>query len=144
MDVQKDFGENKRAKITNTKLNWLYSALISRQPIDSTHLMINRWCCEATSSLGDIGSECYLSRLAISLKPGITRNPKHLLAGTSLGFEYMKKGKYISEDERGGFKVAKVNLPLSEGSLRLFLEGKKDWLEEGLLVPAKKNKREGL
>jgi hypothetical protein len=82
--------------------------------------------------------------LAISLKPGITRNPKHLLAGTSLGFEYMKKGKYISEDERGGFKVAKVNLPLSEGSLRLFLEGKKDWLEEGLLVPAKKNKREGL
>jgi hypothetical protein len=28
------------------------------------------------------------------------RNPKHLLPGTSLGFEYMKKGKYISEDER--------------------------------------------
>jgi hypothetical protein len=58
--------------------------------------------------------------------------------------EYMKKSKYISEDERGGFKVAKVNLPLSDGRLRLFLEGKEDWLEEGLLVPAKKNKREGL
>jgi hypothetical protein len=82
--------------------------------------------------------------LAISLRPGITRNPKHLLAGTSLGFDYMKKSKYISEDERGGFKVAKVNLPLSDGRLRLFLEGKEDWLEEGLLVPAKKNKREGL
>jgi hypothetical protein len=40
-------------------------------------------------------------------------------------FEFMKKGKYISGDERGGFKVAKVNLPLSEGKLRLFLEGKK-------------------
>jgi hypothetical protein len=37
----------------------------------------------------------------------------------------MKKGKYISGDERGGFKVAKVNLPLLEGKLRLFLEGKK-------------------
>jgi hypothetical protein len=37
----------------------------------------------------------------------------------------MKKGKYISEDERGGFKVAKVNLPLPDGRLRLFLEGKK-------------------
>jgi hypothetical protein len=36
----------------------------------------------------------------------------------------MKKGKYISEDERGGFKVDKVNLPLSDGRLRLFLEGK--------------------
>jgi hypothetical protein len=63
--------------------------------------------------------------LAISLKPGITRNPNHRLPRTSLEFEYMKKGKYISEDERGGFKVAKVNLPLSEVGLRLFLEGKK-------------------
>jgi hypothetical protein len=64
--------------------------------------------------------------LAIYLKPGITRNPKHLLPGTSLGFEYLKKGKCISEDERGGFKVAKVNLPLSEGKLRLFIKGKED------------------
>jgi hypothetical protein len=56
----------------------------------------------------------------------------------------MKNCKYISEDERGGFKVAKVNLPLPDWRLRLFLEGKEDWLEEGLLVLAKKNKREGL
>jgi hypothetical protein len=56
----------------------------------------------------------------------------------------MKKSKYISEDERGGFTVAKVNLPLSDQRLRLFLEGKEDWLEVGHLVPAKKNKREGL
>jgi hypothetical protein len=34
----------------------------------------------------------------------------------------MKQGKYISGDERGGFKVAIVNLPLSD---RRFLEGKK-------------------
>jgi hypothetical protein len=53
----------------------------------------------------------------------------------------MNKGKYISEDDRGGFKVAKVNLPLSDGRLRLFLKGKEDWLEEGLLVLVKKNKR---
>jgi hypothetical protein len=115
------FGRMRETEITNTEFNWLYSALIARQPIDRTHLMINRWCCEATSGSGDIGSGCYLSMLAISLKPGITRNPKHLLPGTSLGFEYMKKGKYISEDERGGFKVAKVNLPLSDRRLRCFL-----------------------
>jgi hypothetical protein len=94
--------------------------------------MSNRWCCEATSDSGDIGSGYYLSMLAISLRPGITRNSKHLLARTSLGFDYMKQGKYISGDERGGFKVAKVNLPLPDGRLRLFLEGKEDWLEEGL------------
>jgi hypothetical protein len=28
--------------------------------------------------------------------------------------EYMKKSKYISGEERGGFKVAKVNLPLPD------------------------------
>jgi hypothetical protein len=104
----------RETKITNTELNWLYSALIARQPIDPTHLMINQWCCEATSGSRDIGSGCYLSTLAISLKPCITRNPKHLLPGTSLGFEYMKKDKYISGDKRGGFKVVKVNLPLSD------------------------------
>jgi hypothetical protein len=31
----------------------------------------------------------------------------------------------IFEDERGGFKVAKVKLPLLDGRLRLFLRGKK-------------------
>jgi hypothetical protein len=36
----------------------------------------------------------------------------------------MKQGKYISGDDRGGFKVAKVNLPLPDERLRLFLEGK--------------------
>jgi hypothetical protein len=79
--------------------------------------------------------------LAISLRPGITRNPEHLLPGTSLGFEYMKQGKYISGDERGVFKVAKVNFPLPNARLRLFIQEKEDWLEKGLLEPAKKNKR---
>jgi hypothetical protein len=79
--------------------------------------------------------------LAISLRPGITRNPGHLLPRTSLGFEYMKQGKDISGDERGGFKVDKVNLLLRDATLRLFIQVKEDWLEEGLLVPAKKNKR---
>jgi hypothetical protein len=59
--------------------------------------------------------------LAISLRPGIPRNLEHLLAGTSLGFEYMKQGKYISGYERGCFKVSKVKLPLPDGRLRLFL-----------------------
>jgi hypothetical protein len=79
--------------------------------------------------------------LAISLRPGITRNPEHLLNGTSLGYEYLKQGKYISGDERGGFHVAKVNLPLPDPRLILFIQGKEDWLEEGILVLENKNKR---
>jgi hypothetical protein len=53
----------------------------------------------------------------------------------------LRQGKYISGDERGGFHVAKVNLPLPDARLKLFIQGREDWLEEGLLVPAKKNKR---
>jgi hypothetical protein len=37
--------------------------------------------------------------------------------------------------------VAKVSLPLPDVGLRLFIQRKDDWSEEGLLVPAKKNKR---
>jgi hypothetical protein len=114
-------GRMKETKITDMKVNWLYSALIARQPVDPTHLMINQWCCEATSGSGDIGSGCYLAMLAIFSRPGIPRNLDHLLVGTSLGFDYMKHGKYISGDERGGFKLVKVNLPLLDARLRLFL-----------------------
>jgi hypothetical protein len=78
--------------------------------------------------------------LAISVRPGIPRNPEYLLPGTSLGYEYMKQGKYISGNERGGFKVAKVNLPLPDRRLRLFIEEKEYWLEEGILLPARMNK----
>jgi hypothetical protein len=131
----------KETKVTDTELNWLYSALIARQPIDPSYLMINRWCCEATSGAGNIGSGCYLSMLAFSLRPGVARNPDHLLRGTSLGIEYLRQGKYISGDERGGYRLAIVNLPFPNERLRLFNEGREDWLEEGLLVPARKNKR---
>jgi hypothetical protein len=134
-------GRMKETKVTDMELNWLYSALIAKQPIDPSYLMIDRWCCGTTSGSGDIGSGCYLSMLAISLRPGIKRNPEHLLRGTPLGFEHLKQGKYISGDERGGFHVAKVNLTLPDSRLWLFIQGKEDWLEEGLLVPTKKNKR---
>jgi hypothetical protein len=53
----------------------------------------------------------------------------------------MKQEKYISGDEKRGYKVAKVNVPLPNMKLKLFIEGRENWLEEGILVPAKKNKR---
>jgi hypothetical protein len=93
MDVQKDFGENKRDKDNRHRVE-LALLDFDCQTTNRPHSpMINRWCCEATSSLGDIGSGCCLSMLVISLKPGITRNPKHLLPGTSLGI-YEEKQIY--------------------------------------------------
>jgi hypothetical protein len=47
-------GRMRETKVNNTELNWLYSALIARKPIQHSHLMINRWCCEATSGSTNI------------------------------------------------------------------------------------------
>jgi hypothetical protein len=74
----------RETKVTDTELNCLYSALIARQPIDSSYLMINQWCCEATSGSGDFGSGCYLSMLAISLRPGIKGTPSIFYPGLPL------------------------------------------------------------
>jgi hypothetical protein len=95
-------GRMRETKITDMEVNWLCSALIARQPIDPTHLNDQPGCC------GNIGFGRYwLGLLPLHIgylfETGITRNPEHLLAGTSLGFEYMKQGKNISGDERGGF-----------------------------------------
>jgi hypothetical protein len=139
--VQEDIGEDEGDEGDRHGVELALLGFNCQVAIDPSYLMINRWCCEATSGAGDIGSGCYLSMLAISLRPGVTRNPEHLLRGTSLGFEYLRQGKYIIGDERGGFHVAKVNLPLLDARLRLFIQGRKDWLEEGLLVLANKNKR---
>jgi hypothetical protein len=136
-------GRMRETKVTDTELNWLYSALIARQPIDPSYLMINRWCCEATLGSGDIDSGCYLSMLVISLRPGIPRNPEHLLPGTSLGFEYLKQGKYISGDERGGFHVAKVNLPLPDPRLILDSSFKRGRLVGGRTPCAGKEEKRG-
>jgi hypothetical protein len=114
----------RETKITNTKLNWL-SALPGSQSTPLTydqpvvlirHIEFGRyWVGVLPLHIG------YL------FKTGYYKEPEASPTRTS----------YIFEDERGGFKVAKVNLPLSDGRLRLFLEGKEYWLEEGLLVPAK-------
>jgi hypothetical protein len=107
------FGENERDKDNQHRVQLAllgFDCQAANRPHSPHDQLV---VCEATSGSGNIRSGCYLSMLDISLKPGITRNLKHLLPGTSLGFDYMKKEKYKSEDEREGVKVAKLNLPLS-------------------------------
>jgi hypothetical protein len=81
----------RETKITNTELNWLYSALIAKKTINPTHLWSTG---DVVSNIGFGRSGCYLSMLTISLKPGITRNPNHLLPGTSLGIWRKEKFKW--------------------------------------------------
>jgi hypothetical protein len=81
--------------------------------------------------------------LAFSLRLGIARNPNHLLRGTSLGIEYLRQGKYISGDDRGGFRLAIMNLPLPDARLRLFIEGGKiGWKRDSLSRQGKTKEEE--
>jgi hypothetical protein len=75
MDVQEDFGENERDQDNQHGGELALLNFDCRAANHPTHLMINCWCCEATSDSGDIGSGCYLSMLTISLRPAIPRNP---------------------------------------------------------------------
>jgi hypothetical protein len=90
--------------------------------------MINWWCCEQ-HRIREIG--LLPLHVGYLFKTGYCKEPESSLSQDFLRIWEYEESKYISEDERGGFKVAKVNLPLSDGRLRLFLEGKEDWLEEG-------------
>jgi hypothetical protein len=87
------------------------------------------------SNTGFKSSGCYLSMLAISLRP---RNPEHLLPGTFLGLDYMKQEKTYKWRWEKRLQSGQSKLTPFDGRLRLFLEGKEDWLEEGLLVSVKK------
>jgi hypothetical protein len=134
MDVQKDFGENEKDKDNQhgVELALLgFDCQVANRPLlphDQPVVLCS-----------NIEFERYWFgvlplHVGYLFKTGYYKEPEASPTRTSLRFK----------DERGGFKVAKVNLPLPDGRLRLFLEGKEDRLEEGLLVPAKKNKREGL
>jgi hypothetical protein len=53
------------------------------------------------------------------IKAGDYKEPGILVAGTSLGIEYVKQGKYISGDEKRGHKLAKVILRLLDMRLKI-------------------------
>jgi hypothetical protein len=111
MDVQKDFGENERNKgnrhgVELALLGFDCQAA-NRPHSPHDHPVV------LSSNIGFGRYWFWVLPLHVGylFMTGITRNPEHLLPGTSLGFEYMKEGKYISGDERGGFKVVKVICP---------------------------------
>jgi hypothetical protein len=136
--VQVDLWGNERNK---NNQHGVELALLSfaRQPINPTHL----WSTGGVvSNIGFGRSACYLSMLTISLKPSITRNPNHLLPGTSLGI-YEERKIYKWRWERRLQSGLGEFTPFGR-KVKTFSWGEEDRLEEGLLVPAKKNKREGL
>jgi len=120
-------GRMRETKVTDLELNWMYAALVKKQAIDPTFKMINRWCCEAMSGSGEIGSGCYLTMIALAINHSIVCNPKFYMKGVEFGIEAMKQGHYIGGDEKKGFKIANTDISLPDERFKLFKVGRKDW-----------------
>ena len=54
----------RESKVTDQELNCMYAALVKKQVIDPTYIMVDRWVCEASSGTGEVGSGCYLTLIA--------------------------------------------------------------------------------
>ena len=59
----------RESKVTDQELNWMYAALVKKQVIDPTYIMVERWICEASSGTGEVGSGCYLTLIAVGDMP---------------------------------------------------------------------------
>ena len=45
----------RESNVTDQELNWMYAALVKKQVIDPTYIMVERWICEASSDTGEVG-----------------------------------------------------------------------------------------
>ena len=71
----------RESKVTDQELNWMYAALVRKQVIDPTYIMVERWICEASSGTGQVGSGCYLTLIARAMNPGLAVIQKILCPG---------------------------------------------------------------
>ena len=78
------------SKVTDQELNWMYAALVKKQVIDSTYIMVERWICEASSGTGEVGSRCYLTLIARAMNPGLAMIQKYYVPGRDIGIEHLR------------------------------------------------------
>jgi hypothetical protein len=95
MDVQKDFGENERDK-DNQRGVELALLGFAGQPINPTHLMNNRWCCEQ-HRIREIG--LLPLHVGYLFKTGYYKEPESSPTRTSLRFEERKIYKVKMREE---------------------------------------------
>jgi hypothetical protein len=89
----------RETKVTNMEVKWLHSALIAKKPIDPTHLIINRWCC-GNIEFGRYWFGVLPLHLGYLFETGYYKEPG-ACPTQDFPYDYMKKGKNISGDERG-------------------------------------------
>lgn len=92
-------GRMKETKIIDMENNWLYCAVVGKQVIDPSHMMMNRWLAKAVSGSGAVGSGCYLTMIASFLKPDIERLHEWIIKGGSIDTRTMKNAHLIGGEE---------------------------------------------
>ena len=74
----------RESKVTDQELNWMYAALMKKQVIDPTYIIVDRWVCEASFGMGEVGLGCYLT-LSPGHESGVRGDPKILCPGKGYG-----------------------------------------------------------
>ena len=78
----------------------MYAALVKKQVIDPTNIMVERWLCEASSGTGEVGSGCYLTMIARAMNPRLRVIQKFYVPGRDIGIEDLRQGHYIEGMKR--------------------------------------------
>ena len=125
-------GRMRESKVTDQELNWMYAALVKKQVIDPTYIMVERWICEASSGTGEVGLGCYLTMIARAMNPGLRVIQKYYVPGRDIGIEHLRQGHYIGGDEKKGFTISEMDISLPNQRLKLFARGRTDWRVENI------------
>ena len=131
----------RESKVTDQELNWMYAALVKKQVIDPTNIMVERWLCEASSGTGEVGSGCYLTMIARVMNPRLRVIQKFYVPGRDIGIDHLRQGHYIGGDEKKGFTISEMDISLPDQRLKLFARGRTDWRVENIGKKVKKSKR---
>jgi len=105
-------GRMRESKVTDQELNWMYAALVKKQVIDPTYIMVERWICEASSGTREVGSGCYLTMIARAMNPRLRVIQKFYVPGRDIGIDHLRQGHYIGGDEKKRFTISEMDISL--------------------------------
>ena len=131
----------RESKVADQELNWMYAALVKKQVIDLTYIMVKRWICEASSGTREVGSGCYLTLIARTMNPGLGVIQKYYVPGRDMGIEHLRQGHYIGGDEKKGFIISETDIFLPDQRLKLFTRGMTNWRVEKYWSKGEENKK---
>ena len=104
----------RESKVTNQELNWMYAALVKKQVIDPTNIMV-----EASSGMREVGSGCYLTMIARAMNPRLRVIKKFYVPERDIGIEHLRQDHYIGGNEKKGFTISEMDISLPDQKAKI-------------------------